>query len=136
MAAMITLNVVSRWIGRAIIPDDILIVQELMVLVILFPLGVVTAARGHISVDLLTEWVRQKGRYRLAVLEHCIGLIMMGGITYAAWRGFVQAWDTQDYYSGTLDIPMWIGHASFLFGSLVFLMRLFAMLISDIRASR
>ncbi|MEC7256654.1 MAG: hypothetical protein VXW58_02445, partial [Pseudomonadota bacterium] len=45
MAALITLNVVSRWIGRAIVPDDIQLVKELMVLVILLPLGVVTAAR-------------------------------------------------------------------------------------------
>lgn len=133
MAALITLNVVSRWIGRAIVPDDIQLVKELMVLVILLPLGVVTAAREHISVDLLTEGASPRARRLLDLLAHLVGLVLAGLITFAAWRNATDAWAKQDYYSGVLNIPMWIGHFAFVFGCGVFLLRLIALVVHDLR---
>ena len=134
MAIIVTTNVISRWIGRAIIPDDIMLVKELMVLVILLPIGLVTALRQHISVDLFTEWLPRKGKICLALLEHCVGLLFVGLLTWAAWKGAVQAWQTQDYYAGVLDIPMWIGHFTFLFGVALFLIRLILMVFHDLRS--
>ena len=135
MAALITLNVISRWIGRAIIPDDIQLVKELMVVVILLPLGVVTATRNHISVDLFTEWMAKRGRHRLGVLEQLVGIVFVSLVSYAAYRDSLGAWESQDYYSGVLNIPMWLGHFVFLFGMAVFLIRLLVMFLIDLRRS-
>ncbi|SDO64253.1 TRAP-type C4-dicarboxylate transport system, small permease component [Lutimaribacter pacificus] len=133
MAAIVTINVVSRWLGRALIPDDVYLVQELMVLVILLPLGVVTATRQHIKVDLFTEWLPSRGKVALAVLEHLVGLFFVGLLAWAAWLGVRKAWLTQDYYAGVLDIPMWVGHSTFLLGIALFLIRLVVMLWRDLR---
>ena len=127
MAALITLNVISRWIGRAIIPDDIQLVKELM--------GVVTATRNHISVDLFTEWMAKRGRHRLGVLEQLVGIVFVSLVSYAAYRDALGAWESQDYYSGVLNIPMWLGHFVFLFGMAVFLIRLLVMFLIDLRRS-
>lgn len=134
MAALVTTNVLSRWIGRAIVPDDIQLVQELMVLVILFPVGLVTALREHISVDLFTNWTKKRGRFGLAVIEHLVGVVFVGLLTWAAWRGVAETWASQDYYSGVLDIPMWLGHATFFAGVCLFLVRLLWMLVRDLRS--
>lgn len=134
MAVLVTTNVTSRWIGRALIPDDILLVQELMVLVILLPIGAVTALRQHISVDLFTEKVGSFGQRLLALLGHFVGLGFAGFLLSAAWQGFKQAWATQDYYSGFFDIPMWFGHGAFVFGIALFLLRLVIMIGIDLRA--
>lgn len=134
MAAIVTVNVISRWMARTLIPDDVYLVQELMVLVILLPLGVVTATRQHIRVDLFTEWLPSRGKSFLAVLEHLVGLVFVGLLGWAAWIGAQRAWLTQDFYSGVLDIPMWIGHATFLIGIALFCLRLIIMLYHDLRA--
>lgn len=134
MAAIVTVNVVSRWAYRALIPDDVFLIQEFMVLVVLLPLGVVTATRQHIQVDLFTEWLPPRGKRALAVLGHLAGLVFVGLIAWAAWNGAQKAWMTQDYYAGVLDIPMWIGHSTFLVGIVLFLLRLLVMLYHDLRA--
>lgn len=134
MAVLVTTNVISRWIGRALIPDDVMLVQELMVLVILLPIGAVTALRQHISVDLFTERAGPRMMRVLALLGHVAGLGFAGFLMAAAWQGFIQAWQTQDYYSGVLDIPMWIGHSGFLFGIALFFVRLVMMIVIDCRA--
>ena len=133
MAAIITVNVVSRWLGQAVIPDDIQLVREMMVLVILLPVAAVTAMRHHISVDLFTSGIRGKGRVALALLEHGVGLLFVGLVAWAAWKGAADAWHSQDYYSGVLDIPMWVGHFTFLAGMAVFLVRLVLMFFHDLR---
>lgn len=133
MAALVTTNVVSRWIGRAIIPDDVLLVQELMVLVILLPIGAVTAMRQHISVDVFTEKASARAKRTLALFSHFIGMAFAAFLLAAAWKGFRQDWHTQDYYSGFFNIPMWIGQAAFLFGVGLFLVRLMVMIGHDLR---
>lgn len=132
MAAIVSVNVVTRWVSRALVPDDVQIIQELMVIVILLPLCWVTAQRGHIAVDVLTALMPVRARRRLAVVDHAAGLLFVGILLYAAWAGLAKAWQTQDYYDGVLDIPMWIGHAAFVFGLSGFLLRLVAMLLRDI----
>lgn len=136
MAVLVTTNVISRWIGRALIPDDIMLVQELMVLVILLPIGAVTALRQHISVDLFTERAGPKAKRLLAILGHLAGMGFAAFLMAAGWQGFIQAWETQDYYAGVLDIPMWIGHGAFLFGIGLFLVRLAVMTVIDCLALR
>lgn len=133
MAALITINVISRWIGRSIIPDDVLLVQELMVPVILLPLGIVTALRQHISVELFTEKVPLAGQRVLAVLAHLVGLAFGGILLWAALRGFASSWSTQDYHNGVLHIPMWLGQGVFVFGIGLFVLRLLMLLSSDLR---
>ena len=134
MAVLVTTNVISRYIGRALIPDDILIVQELMVFVILLPIGAVTALRQHISVDLFTEKAGPRAQRLLAILGHVAGVGFAAFLIAAGWNGLAQAWQTQDYYSGVFDIPMWIGHAAFLFGIALFMARLVLMIAIDCRA--
>lgn len=134
MAVIVTTNVISRWIGRPIIPDDILLVQELMVIVIMFPLALITACRLHISVDVFTEGLDKKRKTILALLEHSVGLIFLSLLAWAATNGMSKAWSTQEYYSGVLDIPVWIGHFLFTIGILFFLFRLAIMAVYDFRS--
>src|SRR5690625_5072434 len=113
MALIITVNAVSRWLGYTLIPDDILLIEELMVPVLLFPIGVVTALREHITVEVFTQKLSEHSKLSLALLGHVVGIVFGAIISYAAIRGFVRSWATQDYYQGVLHIPMWIGHLIF-----------------------
>ncbi len=133
MAILVAVNVATRFLGGAIIPDDVVIVRELMVFVILLPVGIVTALREHISVDVLTNWATRRGQLVLAVLQHLIGLLFIGLVAYAAWQSATDAWRINEYTPGELNVPTFIGHFAFFFGIAIFLLRLGAMLVRDLQ---
>ncbi len=133
LCLVVSITVISRWLYRGIIPDDVLWVQELMLVVVLAPLGLVTAAREHIEVTIFTERAGPRGKRRLACLGHGVGLIFVSILVVAAWRLFLAAWSSGEYYEGDVRVPHWIGYGLFLLGFVAFGLRLAAMLFRDLR---
>lgn len=136
LCLVVSITVVSRWLWRGVIPDDVLWVQELMVVVVLAPLGLVTAAREHIAVTIFTERAEERSKRYLACLGHLVGLIFVGFLTWAAWRLFADAWASGEYYEGELRVPHWIGYGLFFAGLSAFALRLLAMLGHDLAGRR
>ncbi len=136
LCLVVSITVISRWLYRGIIPDDVLWVQELMVVVVLAPLGLVTAAREHIEVTIFTERSQDRTKRHLACLGHLMGLIFVGFLAWAAWRLLAGAWASGEYYDGDLRIPHWIGYGLFFAGLSAFALRLLAMLIHDLTGER
>lgn len=130
----VTITVVSRALYRPIIPDEVLIVREIMVAAILFPLAAVTAARAHIAVTIFTDWAPPRVQTALSILAHLVGIIFATWLFIAGWRLLAGAWTSGEYYDGDIYVPMWIGYASFVLAIGVFLVRLVAGAVSEILA--
>ncbi len=121
LCAIVTINVVSRWLWHALIPDDILLVSELMLVVILGPIALVTAEREHIAVTVFTqrfvEGQAGQGRWGQGARRFCDGLGYLAGIAFfgfllaAFWTLLAKSWRTGEYYDGLLNIPQWPGLA-------------------------
>ncbi len=131
----VTVTVLSRTFYKSIIPDDVLIVRELMVATILFPLAAVSANRAHIAVTIFTDWVGPKGKNLLSIFAHIVGVTFVTFMLVAGFRLFSGAWESGEYYDGDIYIPMWIGYATFLAALILFLVRLIVNLIYDLRPS-
>ncbi len=136
LCAIVTITVVSRTVYRPIIPDDVLLVREVMVAVILLPLAIVTAGRAHISVTIFTEWLGPGGKLALSILGHITGTAFAAMLFYAGFRLLKDAWISGEYFDGDIYLPSWIGYASFVLAIALFLIRLLVMLAHDIRALR
>ncbi len=134
LSVVVTLSVVTRWLGWGLIPDSVLLARELMVATIMLPLAVVTAGREHISVTVFTTKAGHRTRLVLEVIGHGVGLVFAGGLLLAGWRFLADAVVTGEYYDGDLYIPFWIGWAVFVFGAAAFFLRLAAMLVIDLQA--
>jgi TRAP-type C4-dicarboxylate transport system permease small subunit len=132
LCLLITVAVLSRWAGNPLIRDSVLLVRELMVAVIVFPLAAVTALREQIAVTVFTQQLSQRALRPLAVLEHLMGLVFSLGLFLAAWRLLSNSYSSGEYYSGSLELPLWLGHAVFLTGVSAFGLRLLAMLARDL----
>lgn len=132
LCAIVTTSVLSRWLYGALIPDDVLLVRELMVAVILLPLAAVTAARGHISVTVFTDWAGTRSQHALSLLGHVIGLLFVGALLWAGGRLLAGAWASGEYYDGDLYIPLWLGYAVYVVGLAAFLARIAIMCGRDI----
>lgn len=134
LCLIVTITVVVRSLGFVLIPDDVLLVQELMVVVILLPLGAVTALRQHISVTVFTERVAQRGQARLALLAHLVGSVFAGVLLWVGLRALIGALDSGEYYDGEIYLPTWIGWSVFSLGAGVFLLRLLLLFHHDATA--
>lgn len=132
LCLLVSVGVVSRIVGRPLIPDNVLLVQEMMVAVILLPLALLTAVREQIAVTVFTQHAGLRAQHLLAVLGHLVGLIFGGVLLWASSRLLRRSLATGDYYYGVLDIPMWIGHALFAAGVGAFVLRLLIMLWIDL----
>ena len=136
LCAIVTITVVSRTIYRPIIPDDVLLVREVMVAAILLPLAVVTAGRAHISVTIFTNWTSARTKIWLSLLGHLVGTAFASLLLFAGWRLLVDAWLAGEYFDGDIYLPSWIGYATFVLALLLFVLRLLAMLWADVRDLR
>ena len=136
LCAIVTITVVSRTVYRPLIPDDVLLVREVMVATILLPLAAVTAGRAHIAVTIFTNWTSPRTKVCLSLLGHLIGTAFAGLLLYAGWRLLTDAWSAGEYYDGDIYLPSWIGYGTFVLAILLFLLRLLVMLGADIRALR
>lgn len=136
LCLIVTITVVSRAIYKPLIPDDVLIVREVMVVAILFPLAAVTASRAHIAVTIFSDWLGRRGKGVLSVLAHLVGVVFASGVWFAGWRLFAGAWDSGEYYDGDIYVPMWIGYGTFVGAFTVLVLRLVAMLFIDIKRLR
>ena len=136
LCAIVTVTVVSRTLYRPLIPDDVLIVREVMVAAILLPLAAVTARRAHIAVTIFTDRLGPRAKSLLSALGHVVGTVLAGALLFAGFRLFVGAWQSGDYFDGDIYVPMWIGYATFLVALAAFLLRLLIMLARDLRGLR
>lgn len=132
LCVLVAVGVISRLVGRPLIPDNVLLVQEMMVAVILFPLALVTAQREHIAVTVFTRHAGKRMQHALSVLGHLVGLLFAGTLLWASVRLLRRSLATAEYYYGVLDIPVWVGHAVFAVGAGAFVLRLVAMLLTDL----
>ena len=124
LCLIVTVTVLSRWLYRPLIPDDVLLVRELMVGVILLPLAAVTARAAHISVTVFTDWLDARALGVLARLGHVVGLALVIALIWIGGRLFLGAWQSGEYYDGDIYVPMWIGYAVFTLALGAFALRL------------
>ncbi len=113
VCVFIVLTIVSRWLGRVLIPDDIQIVRQMMIAVIVLPLASVTALRMHIEVTVFTDRLAGAGMRGLIRFGNAIGLIVVGILLWGGVLMLVGSWGTREYYEGDLRIPHWLGHATY-----------------------
>lgn len=132
LAGVITISVVGRTFFGSMIPDDLVISGELMVTLVALPWAYITAERGHIAVELFTNWTSERARIRLDILAAVVGLAMIGPLTWATGIALWQAIDYGSYFDGEFYLPEWPGRSMFFLGFLMMLIRLLLILVTDI----
>ncbi len=131
----ICIGILLRYFFASQVPDEVVIVGELMVAALILPLGYVAAERGFIAVELLTNALPKAVQRWLNVLAVLVGLLATLPITYAAWHAAETAVTSGNYFFGLLSLPEWPGRIAFFCGYIVFVVRLLDLLIHDTLAA-
>lgn len=130
----ISAGIILRSLSMGGLPDETVVVGDLMLGVVVLPLGYVAADRGFIAVELLTARAGPKMQAWLNVFAALIGIGVGAFIASAGFQDLVESVGIGDYYFGRLSIPTWPGKLAFFLGYLGFILRLIYQLAQDTRA--
>ena len=126
MMLLTVVSVVGRYFFSLPVPDDLVISEMLMVVVVFLPFGAVQAAREHVSVTVFTDWTSSRTRYRLELLGSAVGLAIITLIAAAVFTNFWSSWLAGSYAFGPLEIPEYPARFVVFFGLGLFAVRLLA----------
>jgi len=88
IAVNVTADVIGRYFFNHPIPGALDLSELLLVVVVCFALAYTAAARGHMSVDVITSRLGPRMQAMVSVLIGLIGLPVLWLLTYyAAWEG-------------------------------------------------
>jgi TRAP-type C4-dicarboxylate transport system permease small subunit len=135
LCVLITANIVAREVIKTGVPDIIVMVQELMIVAILFPLAAATAARAHIAIEVIANFFPASLKRWIAVLAGLIGVMIATVLLFAGWMEFWKTFNSNAHYGGTFSWPKWPGRALFVLAIAMFEIRLLHVLWVDLRAA-
>ncbi len=130
-ATIIFLTVTGRtFVGRSV-PDSVILAENLMPIIVTLPLAYVAARRGHIEVEVFTNFLPARGILLLNMFGNLIGLVVFGLIAWSAWNVLGRDWATGRFYEGVLRVPQWPAKAFFVAGLALFSLRLVLNFVED-----
>lgn len=136
LLAMMCLSVAGRALFHLPIPDDVVLAENMMPIIIALPFAYATARRGHIEVEVFTAWLPKKYHQPLNALAHLIALVIFSAILWCVWLGVVKDWHTGQYYEGELYLPVWPTKLVFVIGVALFCIRLLLNLLEDLNLKK
>lgn len=135
LCLLITANIVAREVIQTGVPDIIIMVQELMIPAILFPLAAATAARAHIAIEVIANLFPASLNRWIAVFAAFTGLVIATVLLMAGFMEFWKTFNSNAHYGGHFFWPKWPGRALFVVAIAFFVIRLIHVFWIDLRAA-
>ncbi|MFC3612133.1 TRAP transporter small permease [Lutimaribacter marinistellae] len=135
MGALVTGSAIGRGAFNAPIPDDLLMIGLLMVCVIILPLGYVERHDGHIAVTIISDRLPQGVQTAQKIVGRIIFGAFLGTMGFVIAKKVPQEFAQGLYYDGRLEVPTWPMKVVFAVGVVVFLIRLVANTVADLRGT-
>ena len=117
--------------GRAI-PDDNIMIGDLVVAIVALSWAIVTATQGNIVVEVFTNWIGPRGQAGLRVLASIVGLAMIIPLCWASGTMAHHSIVRLTYYDGLLQWPQWPSRSIFFISFVMIGMRLLLLAATDI----
>jgi TRAP-type C4-dicarboxylate transport system permease small subunit len=130
MAALIVImlltvvSVTGRYLFNAPIPDDLVLNEMLLVVMVFLPFAFVQRQREHVAVTMFTDWLPPRWQLACELLAVLVGCIFFGLLAAATFTDFHHAWTVGAYVDGLLHVPEWPARFAVFFGVLMLFVRL------------
>lgn len=111
LIAMVTVtffSVFGRTFFNKTVPDDLLIMELLMVALVFLPLGYVQSIGAHIEVTVLSDLFPKRVQSILVALGLLLGVVVFGWMAYVGWLNAYSSYQLGEYGdSSVLYLPIW-----------------------------
>lgn len=135
LCLLIVANVLSRQLLQSGVPDVIVLVRELMVPAILFPLASATSQRAHVAIEFLAQHFPDGLNRWIAVLAALVGLLISTALLLGGWFELWKTFKSGAHYAGDFQLPKWPSRALFVLAMAMFELRLLQTFLVDLRAA-
>ena len=78
-----------------------------MVAVVFFPIAAVELRNGHISVEIISQYVSERGRQLLVAAVSLIGVAYFAIVTARTWGDAVRSFNSGEYLYGSFQLTIW-----------------------------
>lgn len=135
LCVLIVAIIFGREFLSVAVPDGIILVRELMVPAILFPLSAATARRAHVSIEVIANHFPDALNRWIAVFAALVGITIVSALLAGGWLQFEKTWENGAHHGGDLFVPKWISRGAFVIAFFFVLLRMFHILWIDFRAA-
>lgn len=135
LCLLIVVTVCAREIFAFAVPDSIILVRELMVPAILFPLSAATSRRAHVAIDLFANHFPDAANRWIAAFAALVGIVIVTTLVVAGWQQFLNNWGNGAHHGGDFLIPKWISRAAYFVAFSFVLVRMIQIFFVDLRAA-
>ena len=108
MALHVTADVVSKNLLNLPLPVTVeMTAHYYMVAVVFFPIAAVELRNGHISVEIISQYVSERGRQLLVAAVSLVGAAYFAIVTARTWGDAVRSFNTGEYLYGSFQLTVW-----------------------------
>ncbi|MBT3787708.1 MAG: TRAP transporter small permease [Alphaproteobacteria bacterium] len=124
MLIVTTVSVIGRYLFNAPIPDDVVINELLVVVLVFLPLAYVQRTKQHVYVTLVTDRFSLQKQLFFETFGNFVGLVVFSLISYATFLDFHQAYSVLAFNEGPLELPEYPSRFAVFFGVSAMTLRL------------
>jgi TRAP-type C4-dicarboxylate transport system permease small subunit len=128
----ITVSVCGRYFLGVSIPDDIIIMQALLVVMVFLPFSYVQGKGEHLSVSILTDHMPIKGKHICNIIGLLVGISFMAIVMVASFGDAYTAYIDEAIFEGPLEIKEWPSRGSVTVGTGLLLIKLVLDLVTAV----
>ncbi|MCL1486167.1 MAG: TRAP transporter small permease [Marinobacter sp.] len=108
MVLITFVSVIGRTFLNTSVPDDLLIMELLMVVLVFLPLSWVQSLGAHLEVTVLTDFFPEAVQKALVSFGLFLGLVMFGGMAYVSWESAYESYAFGELaYNSVLNLRDW-----------------------------
>ncbi len=101
------IDVILRYVFNAPLPEVFYLTEFMMVGVVYLGIAYVQQSKGHIKIEIATQWLPKEVQEGLDLFGYLVGFLIFSIITWQTGRLAWRAWVTQDYAMGIIQFPLW-----------------------------
>jgi TRAP-type transport system small permease protein len=128
-----TIDVFLRYIMDEPLPAMFQLTEFMMIGVVYLGISYVQSSKGHIIIEVMTQWLPQKGQDILDIVGYFLGFVIFMAIAWQTGKQGWDAWVTQDYTMGIVHFPLWPAKSIIPLGCALLCIRLLVDMAMDIQ---
>lgn len=108
MLLHVSIDVAGKWLFGLPLPVTIEMTSHYyMVAVVFFPLAAVELRNGHITVEIISQYLGPRARRTLVGIVSLLGVVYFAILTARTWHDAVNKYEIGEYLYGTVPLEIW-----------------------------
>ena len=124
MLCITTISVIGRYLFKTPIPDDVVMNELLIVVLVFLPFAYVQRMKQHVFVTLFSDRMSPRNQLICETFGNVVGLVFFALLSHATFLDYREAYAVLAYNEGLLKLPEYPSRFAVFFGIAMMTVRL------------